>query len=221
MAVTPSAVGIGALVFVIGAFLEHRLGLFSRLMVLWHTLINSEVMAQVEETYDLDMPFENVREELKSVLLEGYEDVDIETNTDTTLTANIGDHFTVTMEADEDTATVTTTKIVSTMRGVNRDLTRLFDALDEMQERSRAVAKSSKTLTEDGVTVDLYLPHRSKYLDFHLPFGAWLTEYTFTLEHAKYDWHVEQTDGHTAIHATTRDDAKRLISSALGPFLTF
>lgn len=221
MVAIEAALGIGA-AFFIGWIVEHRLGIIRRLTVVWYTLVNAEVMATVTESYHVDLPFDHVQEELKNVIREEYMDVSVEEEDETTLVMNIGDHFSVTLETDkEDQATFSTTKIVSTMRAVKPDLGNLFDALQEMQTRSRAQAdKNAKTFDEDTVTVELLLPHRSKYVDFHLPFGAWLVEHAFTLQHAKYDWTIEQDDRTITIQTSSRDDMRRLLRRVHGPFLT-
>lgn len=209
-----------ALIF-LGAIIERRFGLFSRAEVIWHVVANAEIPAKVSVQYAGDLPFSHVVDEVKSVFREQYDDVTVKTDDGTELELNVGDQFMVTL-ADGDPVTLETTKLVSTRRAFKTHLDRLFDALQLIEERSRAQAKEpEQPFGEDRVTVDLYLPHKNKYIDFHLPLGSWSTEHTFTIRHAKFEWEIRYEGDVTTVTANTRTEARRLVHAVISPFLTF
>lgn len=211
---------VGATVF--GTFIEKRFGIFSRLTILWHVFVNSEVKFRVEADYSGDLPFDHATEEAKNVFRERYEDVEVEHDRKDDLEMMVGDEFRITFEKEGDGIRAYTGKIVSTRRALKHDLNTLFTALGSFEKRGRAQTKEPDApFEEQHVSVDLHLPHKNKYIDFHLPLGAWVTEHEFTIRHTKFNWTIAQEGDRTIIDADTRREAKRLVHAAIGPFLTF
>lgn len=205
----------------VGVLMEYRFGVFRRLQILFHTAVNSEAKARITAAYSTDMPFENVKDEFKSVMREVYGDIEAETDGSVTLELRVQDQFTVTMTHDDGTLDIETSKIVSTMRRLRPDLYDLLDALAMLEERSAAqTEKAGGGFAPERFTATLEVPHRSKYITYHLPFGTRLTHEEFAFEHAVYDWDVSTADGTVEIEARDRDDLERIVSRMVGPFIT-
>lgn len=190
------AVQVAALLaaLVLGAILEGELLLRNKLVVLWHKLVNSETRFQVGAVYATDMDYANVRDELKTVLRETYTAVDPleEHKHDTVL--EIDDTFRVTLEEDEDTVSLDTSKLTSTMRDMQDELGELVDALHRFQQRNREQASGSNdSFDSDTFSIELDLPYDSTFHNLHLPRGVELTDYSLTLDYPDYQCTIEDT----------------------------
>lgn len=204
----------------LGAVLEYRFGLARRIEILWRRATNAEAKTRLEAAYETDLPFDNVKDEWKSVLREMYGDITVKSDTKTKLDVRVQDHFDVEMDADDGGVTLETSKVVSTMRGLKTDLDELFTALDHLAERNtRQTEKANRAFAEDGFDLALELPHGSKYLTYHLPFGTKLRSQRFVFAHAVADWEVRHEDGRIHLHTGTLEDMDRLTRKVLGLFL--
>ncbi len=213
----------GALILVsllLGVALERQFAIYRRLEILWRRATNAEVKVRLEATYTTDLPWDNLKDEWRSVLREVYGDIAVESDTKTGLDVRVADHFDATLSHDDGTVTVATSKVVTTMRGATRDLGDLFDALDEFSGRaSRQTEKSGGDFAGETFHADLELPHGSKYLTYHLPFGTELRSQRFEFAHAVKDWSVRHEDGAVHLEASSLDELERLVKKVLGMFI--
>ncbi|MFB6077186.1 MAG: hypothetical protein ABEK12_03590 [Candidatus Nanohaloarchaea archaeon] len=210
-----------AAALLLGILLEYRFGFLRRVEILLHRLANSEAKARITAVYETDLPFDNVKDEVKSVLRETYGEIEAGTDGSKTLEVTVDDRFTVTVTRQDDGFQIRTGKIVSTMRGMKRDLADIHTVLADLHDRhARQTEQSGSTFAEESFDIDLEAPHGSKYVTFHLPLGTRVTERDFTFEHAAYDWSItDDTDG-IHVHAGTLDHARRVTRKILGVFLT-
>lgn len=194
--------------------LEHRYGLRKRASFLWHKLVNAETHFAVTATYETDIDADHLQDELKTVFRERYGSIDVLEDADD-FTVNVDETFLVTLTTDDDTATIATNKITSTMRDIRPEFGALLAAVAAIADRARQIADDDTTFADDTFTAELFLPYDSTFINIHLPRGVTLDGYQLDLEYPEYDCTIQDTGDSLTVSTDHRADLETILDRLL------
>lgn len=204
-------------VLLLGAaiFLENRIGVRKRVHILWHRIANSESFFKVTAAYESSMGFENVADELKSVLRERYADIEVIADKKQTLTVEVDDTYLFTLEA-EDRLQVETSKITSTMRSMRTDLGDVLHVLGHWEKRNRNQVKNTDdTFADASFAAELFLPYDTTFVNVYLPRGMSISEYNLVLDYPDYEATLRDTGESLTIETMHRNDLETILNRLL------
>lgn len=208
---------LSLLIVVLGAVVvENRFGLRKRVHVLWHKLVNTETHFKVDARYRTDLDFENVTDELKSVVRELHGNIEVIDDHKHELVVEVDDNFLITLTDEDDTLLFETSKLTSTMRAMRPEINELLHLLDLFEQRNHDQIKNTgNTFEDDTFTAELFLPYNSTFVNVYLPRGVTIKTYQLSLDYPDYDCTIEDTGDAINVSTTHRDDLKTILNRLL------